>query len=63
MDEKSTWECDMMSRDKVPHPLVRHIAPQGDSDFLWGEAHERSYTVKANMRVAHVMSQPQYAAE
>jgi len=39
MDEKSSWECDMMSRgkmprDNLPHPLVQQIAPQGDSGFL-----------------------------
>lgn len=24
------------------------FVPQVDTDFLWAEAHERSYTVKAN---------------
>ena len=72
MDEKSAWECDILPRDNMPHPLVRHIAPQGDSDFLWAEAHERSYTAKTNMRGrmlcrSHKMSQgemprPQFTA-
>jgi len=52
MDEKSSWECDMMSRgkmprDNLPHPLVQQIAPQGDSCFLWAEAHEKSFMAKA----------------
>lgn len=28
MDAELIWECDMMSRDNMTHPLVRHIAAQ-----------------------------------
>ena len=63
MNEKSVWECGILSRDNMSHPLVRHIAPQGDSDFLWAEAHERSYTAKANHPAwQDVMQEPQNVA-
>jgi hypothetical protein len=39
---------DVMSEPQ--HAPKALVAPQGDTDFLWVEAHERSYTAQANIR-------------
>jgi len=34
------------------------VAPQGDTDLLWAEAHERSYTAETYIGIIDVTSEP-----